>query len=331
MRIFISGAAGFIGGAIAAKAASSNMSAKAASSNMSAKAASSGVSATAASSDTVFGGVRRPQELGPRIKPVITGDLSETKFGLPDVDVVIHAAGLGHKRGVARAEWQNQNVDAAVNLARAARLAGAKRFVLISTAYVHGRVHKGMVGDETPPAPMDEYAQSKLDAEAAVVGAFGQGVTILRPVAVIGPGCPGNILLLMKALQRGTPLPFAGLDNKRGFIPADDLAALALLAAHSAVSPPVLLAAHPENISTPNLIRALAAGLGIAPRLFPFPSTLLDLGSQLLGRGAMWQSLSGSFEVAPRTAFALGWKPRQTLVESLMDTARYYATTTKAP
>jgi len=279
----------------------------------------------------VYGGVRHKCALGTGIKPIITGDLAETRFGLPDVDMVIHAAGLGHKRGVARRDWQRQNVETAVNLARAARLVGANRFVLISTAYVHGRVYEGLVTDTSAPAPTDEYAQSKLDAEAAVQEAFGPGVSIIRPVAVIGPGCPGNILILLKLLKRSFPLPFAGLDNKRSFIAVDDLASLTLAVALAETAPPVLLAAHPDAISTASLIRALAEGLAVTPRLFPVPHPLLGLAASLLGRNGMWQSLSGNFDTEPRAALALGWKPAQTLAESLRATARYYDTTTKTP
>ena len=304
MKLFVSGAAGYIGGAIARHAATSA---------------------------TVFGGVRHRTELGPDIKPVITGDLAETRFGLPDVEIIIHAAGLGHKRGVNRANWQQQNVDAAVNLARAAKLAGAKRFILISTAYVHGRIHGGIVTDDTAPAPMDDYAQSKLDAETAVQDAFGPGVSILRPTAVIGPGCPGNIQLLIKLLRRGIPLPFASIHNQRGFIPATDLASLALTVAQAETPPPLVLAAHPETISTPALIRALAEGLGVPVKLLPCPAALLALSATLTGRSAMWQSLSGNFETEPRAALALGWKPAESLAESLAATARYHNTTDKTP
>lgn len=304
MKLFVSGASGFIGGAIARHASHAA---------------------------TVFGGVRQRTALGPCITPVITGDLSETRFGLPDVDAVLHAAGLGHKRGVSHAIWQRQNVDAAVNLARAAKLAGAKRFILISTAYVHGRIHDGVVSDDTPPTPMDDYAQSKLNAESAVREAFGPGVSILRPAAVIGPGCPGNILHLIKLLKHGIPLPFAGLDNQRGFIPAADLASLALVVAQAPNPPPVILAAHPETISTPELIRTLAEGLGVSAYLFPYPATLLRLGASLMGNGAMWQSLSGNFCTSPRVALSLGWKPAESLVESIRATARYNNTTHKTP
>jgi UDP-glucose 4-epimerase len=302
VKLFVSGAAGFIGGTIARHAAPWA---------------------------EVFGGSRRRQPLGPGIKLVITGDLAETRFGLPEIDVVIHAAGLGHKRGIDRATLHHQNVDAAVNLARAAKLVGAKRFILVSTAYVHGRIYDGTVSDDADLHPMDDYAQSKLDAEDAVRTAFGPGVTILRPAAVTGPGCPGNILLLIKLLRRGAPLPFAAIANQRGFIPVDDLATLALMLARAEAPPPVVLAAHPQTISTPDLIRALAAGLGVPARLFPCPSSLLGLGAGLLGRSAMWQSLSGNFATVPRAARELGWNPAESLTDSLIATSRYYNTTTK--
>ena len=57
-----------------------------------------------------------------------------------------------------------------------------------------------MVTDRTPPNPMDLYAESKLQAEYDVAAAFGPGVSIVRPVAVIGPACPGNMPLLLKLL-----------------------------------------------------------------------------------------------------------------------------------
>jgi hypothetical protein len=47
----------------------------------------------------------------------------------------------------------------------------------------------------------------------------------------------------------------------------------------------------------------------------------------LLGRQAMWQSLAGDFVPNPVAALGLGWRPRETLAESLAHTARYYNTT----
>jgi UDP-glucose 4-epimerase len=301
VAVFVSGATGYIGGAI--------------------------VRALAASGQQVFGGVRAETTLPLGVTPFITGDLSKPGLALPPVAAVIHAAGLGHRRGVPEAVWRAANIDAAVNMARAAKAAGAEKFILVSTAHVHGRVHDGIVSDDTPASPADDYAASKLGAEKAVAAAFGPGVVCLRPVAVIGPGCPGNLQLVMKFLARGMPLPFGAIRNERSFIDVADLAALALAVLAAAAPPPVVLAAHPGRISSPDLVRALAEGMGCAARLPPFPPALLGAAARLAGRAAMWQSLAGNFAANPANALALGWAPAKTLHQSLAETGRYYITT----
>jgi UDP-glucose 4-epimerase len=228
---------------------------------------------------------------------------------------------------VPEAVWRSANVDAAINLARQARAAGVEKFILISTAHIHGRVHDGVVTDSTPPNPMDHYAASKLQAEENVAANFGPGLTIIRPTAVIGPHCPGNLQLLMRLLHRGVPLPFASIANERSFIDVEDLAQLVLLGLQSKNPPPVILAAHPETIATPALIRALATGMGVRPRLLPCPPALLATGAGLLGRTAMWQSLAGNFRANPQAASALGWQSEKTLRQSLVETGAAHAVT----
>ncbi|GLR67917.1 UDP-glucose 4-epimerase [Acidocella aquatica] len=304
-KVFCSGATGYIGGAI--------------------------LRALAGEGIAAVGGLRAAAPLPPGIIPFITGDLSNPGLRLPPVEAVIHAAGLGHKRRVSAKTWRRTNLDAAVNLARAARAAGASRFILISTAHIHGRAHNRPVTDTTPPNPQGAYAESKLQAEHEVAAAFGPGLSIIRPVAVIGPGCPGNIALLLKLLARGIPLPFAAIENQRSFIHRDDLARIVLAVLRSATPPESVLAAHPEAISTPELIRALAEGLGVERKLFACSPQLLKFAAALLGRAESWQSLAGNFIANPAAARQLGWKPEESLIDSLRQTARYHNTTHPTP
>jgi len=277
----------------------------------------------------VLAGVRATAALPVGATVLLTGDLAEPGLKLPPMEAVIHAAGLAHRRGVSTTAWRRANVDAAVNLARAARAAGAKRFILISSAGIHGRVHEGMVTDTTSPNPMNAYAESKLQAEHDVAAAFGPGLCLIRPVAVIGPGCPGNIQLLLKLLSRGVPLPFGAVQNRRSFIARDDLAQIVRAVLQAPVMPESVLAAHWETISTPDLVRALAQGLGTTARLPAWPPHILSAGATILGRSAMWQSLSGDFASNPAAARALGWIPAASLAESFQETARYYNTTNR--
>jgi nucleoside-diphosphate-sugar epimerase len=268
--------------------------------------------------------VRQNRSLPPGITPLVTGDLADATVDLTGLDAVIHAAGLGHRRGVAPEIWRRANVDAAINIARLAKSAGVKRFVLISTAHVHGRVHDGIVSDNTPPNPMDDYAASKLEAERAVTGIFGEGLSIMRPVAVIGPNCPGNLQLVMKLLHRGLPLPFGAIANRRSFIDVLDLARLAQAVLQAPAPPGILLAASPDAIATPALIQALTLGMDVQPKLLPFPPSILAATAKMLGRAAMWQSLAGSFSANPQAALRLGWTPANSLRESLIKTGRAY-------
>ena len=300
MTVLVTGATGYIGGAILNRLREAGV--------------------------DVLAGVRSTAALPAGATVLLTGDLAEPGLKLPPMEAVIHAAGLGHRRGVPTATWRRANVDAAVNLAHAAREARAKRFILISTAHIHGRVHEGMVTDTTSPNPMDAYAESKLQAEHDVAAAFGPGLCLIRPVAVIGPGCPGNIQLLLRLLARGIPLPFGSVQNRRSFIARDDLARIVCAVLQAPVMPESVLAAHWETISTPGLVRALAQGLGTTARLPACPPHILAAAAAMLGRSAMWQSLSGDFIANPTAARALGWQPAASLVECFQATARYYTT-----
>ena len=106
-----------------------------------------------------------------RIIADITDHQAVTR-AMQGIDAVIHAAALHapHVGLVPDAVFQQINVDATASLLRAAREAGARRFVLTSTTalYGHAVVAGGCrwIDEDTEPLPRTIYHRSKLQAEA---------------------------------------------------------------------------------------------------------------------------------------------------------------------
>lgn len=246
--------------------------------------------------------LRRPRDIPGAARAIDAGDLTAPGPALSNamrgVAAVVHAAGLAHRSGVDPAALARVNVTAATHVAEIAAARGIQRFILISSAAIYGRTRTDTFDEASPPHPDDSYALSKLDGEAAVRAALdgtGTQLVIVRPCAVLGPGCAGNIPRLARLISRGLPLPFGAIRNARSFIAVDDLAALVGTAIAADDPPDAVIAAHQAPISTPDLIRELAHGLGRRVMLLPVPRAIPGLAARAAGRQQLWHSFAGSF------------------------------------
>lgn len=243
-----------------------------------------------------------------RLSIIPAGDITAITDWVPllsGCDAVVHVAARAHMTGEAPDAsaqlFRRVNVDASVNLARGAATAGVKRFVFISSAGVMGDYSERPFTETDQPRPMSEYAKSKWQAEQAVAQIAreaGLELVILRPVLVYGPGNPGNLERLLQLIRTGLPLPLAAVGNRRSFLDVGHLAAIICSAAQlpEAAGKTVLLA-DGNDLSTPELVRALAEGMGVRVRLFSVPPPLLRLGARLLGRSRDAERLLGSLQV----------------------------------
>ena len=192
MKIFLTGATGFLGSRLATSLHSKP-----------------DVSLTAAA--------RRRAEI-PAAHIVEVPSLDTTtdwSAALTGQEVVIHAAARAHimKDEVADplVEYRRVNVDYTLNLARQAAAAGVKRFVFISSIGVNGTTNTHPFTEDDTPNATELYAQSKWEAEQGlweVQHETGMGLVIIRPPLVYGPNAPGNFGSLMRWVGWGVPLPY---------------------------------------------------------------------------------------------------------------------------
>lgn len=254
---------------------------------------------------------------------------------LDGVNCVVHCAARVHVMQETAADplqaFRAANRDATLRLARLAAAAGVRRFVFLSTLKVNGEATRDeqRFHADDPAQPLDPYGMSKHEAEQGLrelAAATGLEVTILRPPLVYGPGVKANFRALLRALERGLPLPLASADNRRSLVGIDNLVDfIALCCRHPAAANQTFLVSDGADLSTPQLLRGLAAGLGRPARLLPCPPAWLSFAAKLLGRSGMTDRLLGSLAVdIGKNRELLGWTPPVGTDEGLRRTAAAY-------
>jgi UDP-glucose 4-epimerase len=264
----------------------------------------------------------------------INGDTAWAE-ALADVSVVIHLAARVHVMNEAAEDalsaYRKINVVGTLNLAKQAVQAGVKRFIFISSIKVNGE--SSVLGypynESQAPAPVDAYGVSKYEAELALqqlAKDTGLEVVIIRPTLIYGPGVKANFRTMMRCLDIGLPLPLASIHNQRSLLALDNLIDLIQICiTHPAAAQQTFLASDGVDLSTPELLTAMAVALGKSARLIKLPEQLLMMGAKLLGKQAMAQRLCGSLQVDSSKAHELlGWQPPVTVQEALHKVAVAY-------
>jgi len=254
---------------------------------------------------------------------------------LTGASAVIHLAARAHvmaeRHADPLAEYRRVNLSGALAVAEAARKAGVRRFVFVSSIGVHGTGSGDRIFKETDaPAPTEPYAVSKLEAEREL-RSLAQGsafeLAIVRPPLVYGPHVKGNFLRLLRLVRRGVPLPLGSVHNLRSYVGVENLCDfLVLCAFHDAAAGGLFLVADGEDVSTPELLRILACGMKLPARVFPFPMSLLRLAASMAGKSAELQRLTANLRVdASAARNTLGWQPKVTLQAGLVEMAQWFA------
>jgi len=185
-RMLVTGAAGFIGGALLRRLADHGL--------------------------DVTGTVWRPEEAEALRAEGYTAEvldlLSDEPFDryVADMDIVFNVAAMFQETEYDEATYLKANRDGALKLCEAAARAGVARFVHCSTVGVHGDVKEVPCKETTPFNPMDQYHRTKLAGELAIfdfarsLPEDGMVVTANRPAMVYGPGDTRMLKLFQRVL-----------------------------------------------------------------------------------------------------------------------------------
>lgn len=247
---------------------------------------------------------------------------------LEGVEVVVHLAALVHQSsggtGPSLEDYREINLLGTENLARSAAAAGVRRFVFVSSIKAEQGGQQLKQKQKT-----DYYAVTKREAESLlwkIGGESGMEILVVRPPLVYGPGVKANYLALLRLVDRGIPLPLGAVENRRSMIYVENLVDFLCCCAINASLPSgTFTVSDGEDLSTPDLIRRIAAAMGRRAMLLPCPISILKGLGRILGRSGQVERLCGSLTVGSCPDLAgSGWTPPFTVNQGIERTVRWY-------
>ncbi len=148
-----------------------------------------------------------------------TKDLKPSSAMFKGIDVIFCVAGIAHRKETAenRHLYFDVNGDLVIDIAKNAKTAGVKQFILLSSMSVYG-LEVGRITKETKPNPKSAYGESKLQADEEIKKLEDDSFKFccLRPPMVYGNGCKGNYQSL-RSFALKSPI-FPQYENKRSMI-----------------------------------------------------------------------------------------------------------------
>ena len=253
---------------------------------------------------------------------------------LGGVDGVVHLAARVHvmndRAKNPLAEFRRVNVDGSTALARAAALAGVRRFVFLSSIKVNGERTQGVpFTAHDAAAPLDPYGVSKYEAEvvlAEMARDSGLELVIVRTPLVYGPNVRGNFIKMLDLTRSGLPLPLGSVRNRRTMASIWNLVDLLEKAVvETGPAGALILAGDTFSPSTAELLREIAKLMNRPSRLFALPVNLLHFAGRVTGRAGLIKRLAGSLEVeAGSSSNNWKWSPPTTFASSIARTVEWY-------
>lgn len=233
--------------------------------------------------------------------------------------LVVHCAGATARGGETSETLRHANVALVRGLLESVSNSSPRAgVVVLSSAAVYGPGAPIPTSEEVPPAPVGDYATSKVEAESVArsfAAAFGLRVSIARPFNVLGVGEPaGSVVDVIASQILATPsgaratVRLRECRSIRDYVDVDDVADALLTLAERGE------AGVAYNVCT---------GLGVSV------AELVNLAARAWGRQVDIVVTRPEAPVtvsigAPNRIAALGWAPTKTLAVTLANICEHF-------
>lgn len=271
----------------------------------------------------VTGVVRREAELGGWVGDtvLVTGpsvDRDEWLRAITGHSVLVVAAGIAHQTSPAAwsLHWDG-HVEIAREIGAAAARSSVDHVIYVSSSKACG---SGADSDECG-APTDAYGFAKRAAEELLKARAESGgfqLSIIRPSAVYGPDCHGNVARLSRMVRAGVPLPVGGIENRRTFTYLGNLVdAVALLVSRGPTGQ--VGTYHLSDgvvLSTEQLVTLLGEAMSRTPRVVPviLPKFVVAQATRNANLVRLW---GDAVALPTELADQYGWRPPVGVLDGL--------------
>jgi len=321
MNILITGASGFIGGALSRY--------------------------LALNGEKIYGFTRnKPKKINHNINYVTISDIGNEEelneffslFKIGFFDLIIHCAGISptKKETFNAKDYYKVNTTSTEILAKLAVTYSVKKFIFLSSILVNGRLNRYNKDSDQSyipfrhndiPNPHGEYAKSKYEAEKKLKDIECDSnlqVTIIRPTFVYGYKSKGGLKKLENLIRRKIPLPFLGINNKISLVCLENLLDLIYVCGKSDKSSgETFLVSDGDDISTVDLIKKISSVIGVKPYIFYLPHRLLTVLGFLFNKSDEIERITSYFCVdISHTKDTLIWKPKYSLAKCMNNMAQ---------
>jgi nucleoside-diphosphate-sugar epimerase len=261
-------------------------------------------------------------------------DLARVRELCRGVDVLVHAAAALPIQA-SRESIRSVNVGGTENVLVAAREAGVRRVLLVSSTAVYGIPEKHPIVEEDSLVGVGAYGESKIDAERLVRVANGGGLetVVLRPKTFIGPERLGVFEILFDWIREGRRIYVLGSgENRYQLLAVADLVDGIVLAARADVAGETMNVGAVEFGTVREDLQALIDHAASSSRITPVPARPAEIVLRGLELARLSPLAEWHYRTAWRDSFVdvtkaerlLGWRPRSSNREALIETYDWY-------